>query len=144
MREDVAFVAYVCSRHIAVVRVGLRFCLLSVKRLHSSLIQRLNGKPIFRLTRVTRIFEKSVFTETTPRARAGCRAGFFVARTRVRSRGRVSRVCKKTGKYRRSKPCRFKKAKAEIQPDGRAGRSIGQPSSRRLYYRNAPRASRAR
>jgi hypothetical protein len=38
------------------------------------------------LTRVTRIFEKSVFTETTPEARAACRAGFFVARTRVRSR----------------------------------------------------------
>jgi hypothetical protein len=32
------------------------------------------------LTRVTRIFQKSVFTETTPAARAGCRAGFFVAR----------------------------------------------------------------
>jgi hypothetical protein len=38
------------------------------------------------LTRVTRIFEKSVFTETTPEARAACRAGFFVARTRVRPR----------------------------------------------------------
>src|SRR6266446_10422390 len=46
-------------------------------------IQRLNGKPIFRLTRVTRIFEKSVFTETTPEARAACRAGFFVARSRA-------------------------------------------------------------
>src|SRR5262249_53953240 len=34
----------------------------------------------FRLTRVTRIFQKSVFTETTPAARAGDRAGFFVAR----------------------------------------------------------------
>jgi len=32
------------------------------------------------LTRVTRIFQKSVFTETTPAARAGCRAGLFVAR----------------------------------------------------------------
>jgi hypothetical protein len=37
----------------------------------------------FRLTRVTRIFQKSVFTETTPAARAGCRAGFFVARTQA-------------------------------------------------------------
>jgi len=38
------------------------------------------------LTRVTRIFEKSVFTESTPEARAAHRAGFFVARTRVRPR----------------------------------------------------------
>jgi hypothetical protein len=52
----------------------------------SSLIQELNGSSIFRLTRVTRIFEKSVFTETTPRARAACRAGFFVGRSRVRPR----------------------------------------------------------
>jgi len=37
----------------------------------------------FRLTRVTRIFQKSVFTETTPAARTGCRAGFFVARTQA-------------------------------------------------------------
>jgi len=36
---------------------------------------------------------------------------------RPASRGRarrVSRVCRKTGKYRRSQPCRFKRAKAEI------------------------------
>jgi len=50
------------------------------------LIEGLNGSSIFRLTRVTRIFEKSVFTETTPGARAACRAGFFVARSRVRAR----------------------------------------------------------
>jgi hypothetical protein len=35
------------------------------------------------LTRVTRIFQKSVFTETTPVARAGCRAGLLVARTQA-------------------------------------------------------------
>src|SRR6516165_11252920 len=46
--------------------------------------QRLNARPIFRLTRVTRIFQESVFTETTPEARAACRAGFFVARPRTR------------------------------------------------------------
>jgi hypothetical protein len=40
----------------------------------------------FRLTRVTRIFQKSVFTETTPNARTGCRARRFVARPRVRPR----------------------------------------------------------
>jgi hypothetical protein len=34
---------------------------------------------IFRLTRVTGIFEKSVFTETTPGARAACRPGFRCA-----------------------------------------------------------------
>jgi hypothetical protein len=38
------------------------------------------------LTRVTRIFEKSIFTETAPGARAACRAGFFVARPRLRPR----------------------------------------------------------
>src|SRR5262249_43550461 len=37
----------------------------------------------FLLTRVTRIFQKSVFTEPPPAARAGCRAGFFVARTQA-------------------------------------------------------------
>jgi Family of unknown function (DUF5681) len=51
------------------------------------LIEGLNGSSIFCLTRVTRIFEKSVFTETTPGARAACRAGFFVARSRVRAAG---------------------------------------------------------
>jgi hypothetical protein len=43
----------------------------------------LGERPTFRLTRVTRIFQKRVFTETTPAARAGCRAGFFVARTQA-------------------------------------------------------------
>src|SRR5262249_60450989 len=38
---------------------------------------------IIRLTRVTRIFQKNVFTKATPAARAGCRAGLFVARTRA-------------------------------------------------------------
>jgi hypothetical protein len=41
------------------------------------------------LTRVTRIFQKSVFTETTPKTRAACRAGFFVARPRAAARGVV-------------------------------------------------------
>src|SRR5262249_511119 len=43
-------------------------------------IEGLNGSSIFRLTRVTRIFQKNIFTETTPEARAACHAGFFVAR----------------------------------------------------------------
>jgi Family of unknown function (DUF5681) len=51
-------------------------------------IEGLNGSPIFRLTRVTRIFQKKIFSETTPGARAGCRAGFFVARAaRAAARG---------------------------------------------------------
>src|SRR6516225_7949923 len=49
-------------------------------------IEGLNGSSIFRLTRVTRIFQKNVFTETTPGARAACRAGFFVARPCLRPR----------------------------------------------------------
>jgi len=49
------------------------------------------------LTRVTRIFQKSVFTEITPKTRAACRAGFFVALPRLRPpagrpRGTVSRA----------------------------------------------------
>jgi Family of unknown function (DUF5681) len=52
------------------------------------LIDGLNGGSIFRLTRVTRIFQKKIFTETTPGARAACRAGFFVARAaRAAARG---------------------------------------------------------
>jgi hypothetical protein len=39
------------------------------------------------LTRVTRIFQKSVFTETTPKTRAACRTGFFVARPHAAARG---------------------------------------------------------
>src|SRR5262249_55156324 len=108
-------------------------------------IEGVNGSPIFRLTRVTRIFQKKVFTETTPGARAACRAGFFVARAARAAARRVSRVCRKNRKIqRRSKPCRFKRAKAEIRPDGRAGSSIGQLRSRKIYCRNVPRGSRAR
>ena len=45
--------------------------------------------PTSLLTRVTRIFQKSVFTETTPAARAGDRAGFLL---RGRVCGRAPRV----------------------------------------------------
>jgi hypothetical protein len=59
-------------------------------------IEGLNGSPIFRLTRVTRIFQKKIFSETTPGARAGCRAGFFVARAaRAAARGGFLVFCKK-------------------------------------------------
>src|SRR5215831_17516926 len=64
------------------------------------LIEGLNGGSIFRLTRVTRIFQKKIFTETTPGARAACRAGFFVARAaRAAARGFLV-FAEKTGKYR--------------------------------------------
>src|SRR5262249_58235693 len=101
---------------------------------------------IVRLTRVTRIFQKKIFTETTPGARAACRAGFFVARAaRAAARGGFLVFCRKNRKIqRRSRPCRFKRAKAEIRPDGRAGSSIGQLRSPRPYFRNLPRGSRAR
>src|SRR5262244_4163230 len=65
------------------------------------LIEGLNGSSIFRLTRVTRIFQKKIFTETTPGARAACRAGFFVARAaRAAARGGFHVFAEKTGKYR--------------------------------------------
>src|SRR5262249_8626078 len=38
------------------------------------------------LTRVTRIFQKNVFTKATPAARAGCRAGLLVAPDAARLR----------------------------------------------------------
>src|SRR5215471_10007523 len=63
-------------------------------------IEGLNGSSIFRLTLVTRIFQKKIFTETTLGARAACRAGFFVAGAACGRARRVSRVCRKTGKYR--------------------------------------------
>src|SRR5262249_43605750 len=109
-------------------------------------IEGLNGSAIFRLTHVTRIFQKKIFTETTPGARAACRAGFFVARAaRAAARGGFRVFAEKNRKIqRRSKRGRFKRAKAEIRPDGRAGSSIGQLRSRRIYCRNVPRGSRAR
>src|SRR5262249_397310 len=65
------------------------------------LIEGLNASSIFRLTRVTRIFQKKIFTETTPGARAACRAGFFVARAaRAAARGGFRVFAEKTGKYR--------------------------------------------
>src|SRR2546428_12521227 len=45
---------------------------------------------IILLTRVTRIFQKSVFTKSTPAARAGDRAGFFCCAHA--SRGRARRI----------------------------------------------------
>jgi hypothetical protein len=68
------------------------------------LIDGLNGSSIFRLTRVTRIFQKKIFTETTSGARAACRAGFFVARAaRAAARGGFLVFAEKTGKYRGSR-----------------------------------------
>src|SRR5262249_23275974 len=48
----------------------------------------------FRLTRVTRIFQKSVFTETTPAARAGCRAGFLLRARKPRPRMPAGALCR--------------------------------------------------
>jgi hypothetical protein len=68
------------------------------------LIEGPSGSSIFRLTRVTRIFQKKIFTETTPGARAACRAGFFVARAvRAAARGGFLVFAEKTGKYRGSR-----------------------------------------
>src|SRR5215831_7837877 len=61
----------------------------------------MHSSSIFRLTRVTRIFQKEIFTETTLGARAACRAGFFVARAaRAAARGGFLVLAEKTGKYR--------------------------------------------
>jgi Family of unknown function (DUF5681) len=84
---------------------------------HSSPIQGLNGSSIFRLTCVTRIFEKSVFTEATPEARAACRAGFFVARPRVRPRAACFSCFQKNTKEIKAMP--FQK--------GQSGNPAGRP-----------------
>src|SRR5215469_12638231 len=73
------------------------------------------------LTRVTRIFQKSVFTETTPAARAGDRAGFFVARSHAAAARSVFGATTE-----RDKPCRLRRVRAEIRPAGRAAHAIGQ------------------
>jgi hypothetical protein len=71
------------------------------------------------LTRVTRIFEKSVFTETTPEARAACRAGFFVARTRVRPRAARFACLQKNREIQELKAMPFQK--------GQSGNPAGRP-----------------
>jgi Family of unknown function (DUF5681) len=83
------------------------------------LIEGLNGSSIFRLTRVTRIFEKSVFTETTPGARAACRAGFFVARSRAGARGGFLVLQKKQENTEEIKAMPFQK--------GQSGNPAGRP-----------------
>jgi hypothetical protein len=62
------------------------------------------------------------------------RRGFCCATARAAARGVFLVFAEKTGKYRRSQPCSFRKAKAGIRPDGRADRSIGQPCWRKSCY----------
>src|SRR5262249_50574648 len=101
------------------VREGRRFLSSSRgKSRHSLLIQELNGSSIFRLTRVTRIFEKSVFTETTPGARAACRAGFFVARPRLRPRAACFSFLQKNRKIQEKTAMRFQQGQSG-NPSGR-------------------------
>jgi uncharacterized protein DUF5681 len=70
------------------------------------------------LTRVTRIFEKSVFIETTPEARAACRAGFFVARTRVRPRAAGFACLQKNREIQEITAMQFQKGESG-NPSGR-------------------------
>jgi hypothetical protein len=103
--------------------------LLSDNSQHSLLIQDLNGGSIFRLTRVTRIFQKNVFTETTPGTRTACRAGFFCCATatgRVAARGVFLVFAEKTGKYRRLP----RKAAMKARP---ACRFCADSRTRRVY-----------
>jgi hypothetical protein len=82
------------------------------------LIQKLNGSSIFRLTRVTRIFQKNVFTETTLGARAACRAGFFVAWTRVRPRAAGFACLQKNREIQEITAMQFQKGESG-NPSGR-------------------------
>src|SRR5262245_39071166 len=67
-------------------------------------IEGLNGSSIFRLTRVTRIFQKKIFTETTPETTPGpgrhAAPGFLLREPRARPRGGFLVFAEKTGKYR--------------------------------------------
>jgi Family of unknown function (DUF5681) len=84
------------------------------------LIDGLNGGSIFRLTRVTRIFQKKIFTETTPGARAACRAGFFVARAaRAAARGGFLVFAEKQENTEEIKAMPFQK--------GQSGNPAGRP-----------------
>jgi hypothetical protein len=84
------------------------------------LIEGLNGSSIFRLTRVTRIFQKNIFTETTPEARAACRAGFFVARAaRAAARGGFRVFAEKQENTEETKAMPFQK--------GESGNPAGRP-----------------
>src|SRR5262249_49284801 len=79
-----------------------------------------NGSSIFRLTRVTRIFQKKIFTETTLGARAACRAGFFVARAaRAAARGGFLVFAEKQENTEETKAMPFQK--------GQSGNPAGRP-----------------
>src|SRR5215813_15389936 len=60
------------------------------------------------------------------------------------SRGRARRILVRQQRERRLEPCRFRRAKAEIRPAGRAGRAIGQRSCWKICWRPMPRRSGAR
>src|SRR5262249_26391114 len=105
---------------------------------NSRVHQRVSRLRIFRLTRVTRIFQKSIFTEIAPEARAGLpRRVFCCAAASAAVRGAFA-SCEQE-----KMSCSSKKAKAEIQPDVRAGRAIGRPGSCRACWRKAPSRSAA-
>src|SRR5262245_63243153 len=83
-------------------------------------IEGLNGSSIFRLTRVTRIFQKKIFTETAPGARAACRAGFLLREPRVRPRAAgFSCLQKKKENTEETKAMPFQK--------GQSGNPAGRP-----------------
>src|SRR5262245_65188433 len=68
-------------------------------------IEGLNGGSIFRLTRVTRIFQKKIFTETTPETTPApgrhAAPGFLLrVAARAAARGGFLVFAEKTGKYR--------------------------------------------
>src|SRR5262245_49456548 len=67
-------------------------------------IEGLNGSSIFRLTLVTRIFQKKIFTETTPETMPApgrdAAPGFSLREPRARPRGGFLVFAEKTGKYR--------------------------------------------
>jgi hypothetical protein len=99
-------------------------CLLPGNSQHSLLIQGLNGGSIFRLTRVTRIFQKNVFTELRQEPGRMPRR-VFLLRDRARGRARlVSRLCRKNREIQEiaaqggMKACRKNREIQEIAAQG--------------------------
>jgi Family of unknown function (DUF5681) len=83
-------------------------------------IEGLNGSSIFRLTRVTRIFQKKIFTETTPAPGRHAAPGFLLREPRVRPRAAgFSCLQKKQENTEETKAMPFQK--------GESGNPAGRP-----------------
>src|SRR5262249_35749518 len=82
-------------------------------------IEGLNAGSIFRLTRVTRIFQKEIFTETTPAPGRHAAPGFLLREPRARPRAAGFACLQKNRKTEETKAMPFQK--------GESGNPAGRP-----------------